>query len=268
MADLQWRSLVDSLVSAGTRLDNCIAVADVSGSMGYHLGGKKAHPQPINVCIALTLLLNEIAVDPWRGMFFTFSEVPAPRFVDMALPLRERAAELAQADWGQSTNFHTVFELILRKAKDEHLLQEQMVKKLFVFSDMQFDAAGGKRQGDSEYAGIRRKFEAAGYEMPELIFWNLNADDKTPMPVKGDQEGVSLMSGFSGAQIKYFLRQQGGEDDDWDMADDEEAGTEDATMAEGVEGKRHRKENKRDSPFETLRKVLAADSLKGVKIYD
>lgn len=260
--------MVDAIISSGSKLDNCLAIADVSGSMGSYLSGDKKRPQPINVCIALTLLLGEVTTDPWRGMFFTFSEVPCAAFIDMSLPIRERAIKLQQADWGQSTNFHTVFELILAKAQEEQLAPDQMVSTLFVFSDMQFDAAGGKQQGDTEYAAIRRKFEKAGYVMPELVFWNLSAGDKTPVPVKGDQEGVSLMSGFSGAQVKYFLSAKGvKEEDDWVMANEDEDDVAEGTLSAEAEAK-PKGEKKRDSPIETLRKVLAAESFKGIKIYD
>lgn len=263
MADLQWRSLVDSIQSAGSKLDNCVAVADVSGSMGSYLAGDKKHPQPINVCIALTLLLGEVASDPWRGMFFTFSSTPTAEFVDMTQTLRERATTLARAHWEMSTNFHTVFELILQKAKQEQLDPKDMVRKLFVFSDMQFNAAAGEHQGESEYAGVRRKFEQAGYTVPELVFWNLHAGEKTPLPVKGDQDGVSLMSGFSGSQIKYFLRAQGDAEEEAEVDRKEEK----EVLGMVVDGD-EKAAKKQDSPFDTLRKALAADSFKGVKIYD
>jgi hypothetical protein len=42
---------------------------------------------------------------------------------------------------------------------------------------------------------IARKFEAAGYELPKIVFWNLNAADN--VPVKYDTRGVALVSGFS-----------------------------------------------------------------------
>lgn len=241
--------------------------------MGSYLSGDKKQPQPINVCIALTLLLGEVAMDPWRGMFFTFSEVPSAEFVDVSLPLRERAIALQSANWGQSTNFHTVFELILRKAQEEQLAPDSMVRKLFVFSDMQFDAAGGKQQGETEYAAVRRKFQNAGYQMPELVFWNLNAGERTPVPVKGDQEGVSLMSGLSAAQIKYFLGGKDDGDDEWvkdemDVLSEDGEGVEVKKEMEGGEQGESKKERKQDSPFDTLRKVLDAESLRGVVIYD
>jgi hypothetical protein len=50
---------------------------------------------------------------------------------------------------------------------------------------------------------IARKFEAAGYNLPQIVFWNLNAYDN--VPVKYDTRGVALVSGFSPAIMKAVL---------------------------------------------------------------
>jgi hypothetical protein len=50
---------------------------------------------------------------------------------------------------------------------------------------------------------IKRKYEEAGYAMPAIVFWNLNAKDN--VPVKHDKNGVALVSGFSPAIVKSVL---------------------------------------------------------------
>lgn len=62
-------------------------------------------------------------------------------------------------------------------------------------SDMQFDACA--RFDDSAMKMIERKFTEAGYDLPKIVFWNLNAHDN--VPVKYDTRGVALVSGFSPA---------------------------------------------------------------------
>jgi len=58
---------------------------------------------------------------------------------------------------------------------------------------MQFDQCA--RFDDSAMKMIARKFEEAGYELPKIVFWNLNAKDN--VPAKFDASGVALISGFS-----------------------------------------------------------------------
>ncbi len=76
-----------------------------------------------------------------------------------------------------------------------------MPKTLLILSDMQFDQCA--KFDDSAYEMIQRKYEAAGYAMPNIVFWNLRATDN--VPVKFDQRGTALVSGFSPSVMKGVL---------------------------------------------------------------
>ena len=84
----------------------------------------------------------------------------------------------------------------------------EMVKTLFIFSDMEFDQCGG-RAYETDYQLVKRKFETAGYPLPAIIFWNLRGDGKRSKPVTKNEKNVALISGFSGQMLKTFL--EGGE---------------------------------------------------------
>jgi hypothetical protein len=66
---------------------------------------------------------------------------------------------------------------------------------------MQFDQCA--RFDDSAMRMIERKFEEAGYSVPQIVFWNLNSHDN--VPVKYDKKGAALVSGFSPAIMKAVL---------------------------------------------------------------
>ena len=51
---------------------------------------------------------------------------------------------------------------------------------------------------------IARKYEAAGYTVPRVVFWNLNAAYGNT-PVKYDKRGVALVSGFSPALAESIM---------------------------------------------------------------
>lgn len=290
LADLQWKSLVDSIASsANSKFENCLAIADVSGSMGYYGHGDKKNPQPINVCLALTLLLGELASAPWNGCFFTFSSDPACQFVDPSKPLSERAAKVQESHWEMSTNFYKVFDLILATAKREKLSPENMVKKLFIFSDMQFDEAVDRQEGETEHRTIKRKFEEAGYTLPELVYWNLAArGGGTAKPARADEESVALVSGYSGALMKYFLGQKAEQEDeelaeemqaDWEKVDEEEE-SEEGNEGNEVKGTKRKngdgdedegeakKKKKKKNPLEVVRGIIGAKSFEGVVLVD
>ena len=56
---------------------------------------------------------------------------------------------------------------------------------------------------DSAYEMIKRKYEEAGYLMPAIVFWNINANDN--VPVRHNASGVAMVSGFSPAIVKAVI---------------------------------------------------------------
>ncbi|XVF66501.1 hypothetical protein PTKIN_Ptkin10aG0041200 [Pterospermum kingtungense] len=49
----------------------------------------------------------------------------------------------------------------------------------------------------------RGNFKTRGFNMPEIVFWNLN--DSLAIPVPSNQAGVALVSGFSKNLVELFL---------------------------------------------------------------
>jgi hypothetical protein len=60
------------------------------------------------------------------------------------------------------------------------------------------------RHDDSAMEMIERKYKDSGYNVPGIVFWNLNARSGN-VPVKQDKKGVALVSGFSPAIMKSIL---------------------------------------------------------------
>ncbi|RLN11592.1 hypothetical protein C2845_PM09G20190 [Panicum miliaceum] len=193
VADLQWERMVSDLRALG-KLSNCITICDVSGSM-YGL--------PMDVCVALGLLISELSDEPWRHRLITFSERPEMHLIT-GKSLGEKASFIRHMHWDMNTNFQAVFDKLLSVAVAGKLPSERMVKKVFVFSDMEFDQASSN-PWETDYEAITRKFTEAGYgeAIPEIVFWNLR--DSRSVPVTSEQKGVALVSGYSKNTIKLFL---------------------------------------------------------------
>jgi hypothetical protein len=100
-----------------------------------------------------------------------------------------------------NTNLNAAFNLILKTALDNNVPQVEMPETLVIFSDMQFDQ--GVKHDDSAIEMIARKYASAGYTIPKVVFWNLNAHDN--VPVKFDKSGTALVSGFSPAIAASIL---------------------------------------------------------------
>ncbi|XP_074381775.1 uncharacterized protein LOC141723782 [Apium graveolens] len=192
VAELQWKRMVDDMTKKG-KLRNCIAVSDVSGSM---------HGTPMEVSIALGLLVSELSEEPWKGHVITFSENPKLHLIQGS-NLQEKCEFLEEMDWGGSTNFQAVFDRILDLAVTAKLSEEQMIKTVFVFSDMEFNQAS-ENLWETDYMVIQKKFRKKGYKkVPDIVFWNLRNSSATP--VTATENGVAMLSGFSKNLLMMFL---------------------------------------------------------------
>ena len=275
VADGQWKTLVQRIKDSGT-LESSIAVVDVSGSMSSpHFPDGTC---PMDSSIGLGLLLSEITQPPFGGAFITFSchpEVVRAGGANDTRTFREKVQYISEANWDGNTDFVAVFEkLILPMAKEHRLTQEEMVKNVFVFSDMQFDSANGHQERwTTSYERIRKQFQEAGYEMPKLIFWNLaggragyggdagRGDDRAPKPVTAAEENTVLVSGYSQAQLKMFL-DGGGFDDP-----EEEEEVVEAKDEEGEEVVVEKRKKKAD-PLDAVKKAIGHEAYRMLKVVD
>jgi len=150
-----------------------------------------------------------VAKPPFNRAFITFSE--RPEFVvlpDSATTLHQQVQCIANLHWTMNTNFQAVFDLLLKKAKENRLAKEDMIKTIFVFSDMQFDEASSSPL-ETDYQQIQRKFAKEGYDVPKIIFWNLRESVASATPVLFDTIGTAMVSGWSGQLLKLFLENGG-----------------------------------------------------------
>lgn len=196
VAELQWKRMVEDMAKKG-KLSNCIAVCDVSGSMSGI---------PMEVCVALGILVSELSEEPWKGKVITFSVNPELHRVE-GETLVEKSRFVREMNWDMGTNFQRVFDRILEVAVEGKLKEEELIKRVFVFSDMEFDRASWD-PWETDYQAIRRKFNENGYRsVPEIVFWNLRDSKATPVTEK--QGGAALVSGFSKNLLTLFLEKGG-----------------------------------------------------------
>lgn len=200
--EAQWKAL-PNYVEPGT---NAIVMADVSGSMCC------CDCLPMFSSIALALYFAERNVGAYEGLFMTFSSNPTVVKVK-GNTLEQKLRFIKKAEWGQSTNFEAAFKKILDIAVKGHVPPEEMVKSLIVISDMEFDAANGARYNYHDrsfephwsfYDLMKAEFEAHGYEIPNIIFWNVNSHQEV-FHADSEHKGVQLVSGHSASTFKQLM---------------------------------------------------------------
>ncbi|KAI4974080.1 hypothetical protein ZWY2020_042164 [Hordeum vulgare] len=113
---------------------------------------------PMDVCVSLGLLLSELCNEPWRHRVITFSMRPQLHHV-VGDTLWDKA-QFIQRMVAANTDFQAVFDQLLHVAVAGNLAPESMVKKVIVFSDMEFDQASA-RPWKTDYEAITRKYTGA-----------------------------------------------------------------------------------------------------------
>ena len=209
--DALWNNLPDYLEG---KPHKGLVVADVSGSMTSGCGSVA----PIDVSVSLALYIAERNTDPtFGGAFLTFTDKPSLERV-RGENIVEKAYNLNSSEWGYNTNLQSAFDVILKTAQDNNLTQDSIPEMVYIVSDMEFDEAccgnrnnhwddepvEGSHDEVTNFQLIRKKFADAGFEAPNLVFWNVNARS-AQFPMTTNDDGVCIVSGCSPAILKAIL---------------------------------------------------------------
>jgi hypothetical protein len=186
--EAQWRALPE-YVEEGT---NALVMADVSGSM---MG------MPMATSLGLALYFAEHNHGDYHNLFMTFSA--QPQFVSVqGETLQQKLASISKAAWGMNTDLCEAFRKVLTLAVTNHTPKKDMVQSIIVISDMEIDACGNREW--SFYDKMRDEYRRAGYEIPNVIFWNVNSRHDV-FHADSRRKGVQLCSGQSAAVFQQML---------------------------------------------------------------
>ena len=197
-ANAQWNALPNYLEGSKERF---LPVVDVSGSMGC-AAGNNPNVTCMDVAVSLGLYISERNVGPFKDAFVTFSSNPELQV--LSGNLQERFNQLQTSEWGMSTNVESVFRLILEKAKDSDVFEEEMPTMILIMSDMEFNSGTRGNWSLSAQQMFERMYAEAGYKMPKVVYWNIHSRQDN-FPVHFDKVGTCLVSGFSPSLLTNLL---------------------------------------------------------------
>ncbi len=177
-----WASLPDFSTD-----ENTLAIIDTSGSM--YCSGK---PLAASIALSLGIYFAEHNTGHFKNHFIEFSarpqliEIKGETFVD-------KLRYIASFNEIANTNLEAVFDLILKSAVKNNVPSSELPAKLIIISDMEFDGCV-ENAGKTNFENAKAKFAAYGYELPDIVFWNV-ASRNRQQPVKMNDQGVALVSG-------------------------------------------------------------------------
>ena len=164
VAEQQWKNMPDYF---NGRPFNALVMADVSGSM---LG------RPIETSIGLAIYFAEHNTGAFANSYLTFTSKPYIVTIKPNMSLYEKVRYVKTKGIGYDTNLASAFYRVLDTAVCNKVPKEDMPESIIVISDMEINNFG---QNTSFLSYMKNKFNDAGYELPKLIWWNVNARSNT-----------------------------------------------------------------------------------------
>ena len=185
---------------------NGLCVVDTSGSMSG---------QPIEVAISLGLYCAERAKGPFANHYISFAS--RPRLIKTeGIDFCDKVARIWKNNLIDNTNLEAVFDLLLDTAIRNNCKQSDLPETIIIISDMEIDEARGGYWSRREVTPVntvmetaRNKFAAAGYKMPNLVYWNVDARHETILDAGPN---VSYVSGCSPTLFRQILTGKTGQD--------------------------------------------------------
>lgn len=205
VASAQWASLPNYMEGTNERV---LAMVDTSGSMscGINTGNSYAGAAGVScldVAVALGIYCAERNEGPFKNHIVTFTS--QPRLQDVSGKSLSARYRKAIEGCGYDTNFDKAYQLILDAAVKAKVPAEDMPTMLLVLSDMQFNSCGsGQRNGFTANERLKAAYAAAGYEVPKMVYWNLNATSGN-QPITKHSDHCALVSGFSPSILKSVM---------------------------------------------------------------
>lgn len=195
VAAAQWDALPNFLGD-----NRILPVIDTSGSMTWFQATTSCTGADVAQSLGLYCATKQTGA--FKDIVFSFNTTPKAVVLDGATTF-DKYQQMFSIPVGGSTNIQACFELILKIAKKNDVPASEMPAYIIIFSDMQFNSCTDDAN-ETGYEMIKRKFAEAGYDLPKVVFWNLDGRNRD-VPVTFNQAGVALVSGFAPSIMTAIL---------------------------------------------------------------
>lgn len=205
MINKYWSCMPDYLEGKDCSM---MCVVDTSGSM---IGSNAA--APINIAIGLGMYCAERIGGPFKNHYISFSSRPQLISIE-GVDFVDKVNRIYETNLCENTNLEAVFDLLLKTAKCPGVKKSDIPKSIIVISDMEIDSGTRswswrssiegwtKQTAATEMEKIRQKWAAEGYELPHLVYWNVDARENHILDSGPD---ITFVSGASPTIFKSVL---------------------------------------------------------------
>ena len=157
--------------------------------------------------LVLTSMAAEKAKGPFHGTYVSFSSRPQVINIE-GVDFVDKVRRIYQTNLCENTNLEATFDMLLRVAVKNKVAQSDLPGSIVVISDMQIDSSysyGRDKRGQirTMMETMRDKWATYGYQMPKLVYWNVDARQDTFLD---DGPNVSYVSGSSAVLFEQIAR--------------------------------------------------------------
>jgi hypothetical protein len=193
-----WNNLKELELSGSV-----LAIVDTSDSMTWFKVAGSLVPR--DIAVSLGVYCAQKIEGKFKNNMMTFNS--NPEFFTLPTgDVCQAFDKVMRSNIGGSTNIQKAYEKILSMAQTVNATDKDMPKFILIISDMQFNGCTD-RPSDTVYDNMRKKYKAAGFTMPKVIFWNMDARHDQ-YPTASFQKETALISGFSPNILKAVLKGQ------------------------------------------------------------
>ena len=209
LMEAMWKNLPDRVQGEG----DTICVLDTSGSMCSTVDSKTRMTCK-EVAESLAIYFAERCSGVFQNKIITFSH--SPKYMDLTRcdSLESKLKYIQRYSEISDTNIEATFDLLLNTAIKGHLTQDELPKRILILSDMGLNSASEQTPNKTLFQTINQKWNKAGYEMPTLIFWNIQGEFRygygsKAIPVSYNEDFPCLLvSGYNTASLNMVLKSQ------------------------------------------------------------
>lgn len=186
----QWKALPNYLDGN----ESVLCMCDVSGSMWG---------RPICSSVGLSVYFAQRNRGAFHNKFMTFSTTPSLVSIreNSNSSLLEILKDIRNMKIGYSTNLEAAFDCLLSFSVKYNVRNDEMPKALIIISDNEIDQFKSSRALDF-MAEMEQRYNEYGYELPKLIFFQVEARQSTFLTLN---EKALFISGNSTASFKSVI---------------------------------------------------------------
>lgn len=175
------------------KLGNTIVVRDGSESMSCDDG------LPLLIADSMSIYFSELLSGGFKNKFITFSSTP--ELIELkSNDIYGKLIELSNYKDHTNTDISKVYNLLIDVYKNG-IERKDMIKRIIIISDMEFDSC---IEGVSSFETFKKQFDSLNIEMPEVIFWNVNARN-IHFASDTRQKNIRYISGASSKIVENLI---------------------------------------------------------------